>query len=184
MAKTALGYLSEEATRLALAQPITTGGATITAGALAAAARATRGYPYFVQLYGYHCWRLAGGGAINETHLEFAAEAVTADVAANLYQPRLAQLSPLERAYLRLSPSTGNASSPPPTRRAPLHVAPGNYPAPETRSSSSTTSSSSSNPGRCRSPCPVSHSGCAAPWRWSSHLCGKASARHRPRHQR
>ncbi|MDQ6614809.1 MAG: ATP-binding protein [Actinomycetota bacterium] len=101
MAKQPLGYLGEDATRLALLQPIVTRGATITPAALDAAARATRGYPYFVQLYGFHCWRLADGRNINEDHVDRAALVVAAEVAANLYQPRMARLSALERAYLR-----------------------------------------------------------------------------------
>jgi len=96
-----LGYLSDDAARLALLQPITTRGATITAAALDAAARATRGYAYFVQLYGYHCWRLADGHNINEHHVDLAAQAVADEVTANLYRPRMARLSALERAYLR-----------------------------------------------------------------------------------
>jgi hypothetical protein len=101
MAKVSLGYLSRDATRLALLQPIAEHGAAITADALDAATDASRGYAYFVQLYGFHSWRLAGGGPIDLRHVTAAGVAVAHDAAEAIYQPRIGRLSTLEAAYVR-----------------------------------------------------------------------------------
>jgi hypothetical protein len=101
MAKVSLGYLSRDATRLALLQPIAEHGAPITADALDAATDASRGYAYFVQLYGFHCWRLAGGGPIDLRHVTAAGAAVAQDAAEAIYQPRIGRLSTLDAAYVR-----------------------------------------------------------------------------------
>lgn len=107
MTKIPLGHLTRDATRLALLQPIVHNGAAITDQALDAATEASRGYPYFVQLYGYHCWRLAAGDTIEVTHVSAAGPAVAQDAAENIYQPRMARLSALEAAYVRAAAEHG-----------------------------------------------------------------------------
>lgn len=52
--------------RETMAQTIADYGRTITDTALTAAAVATGGYPFMIQLVGYHCWRKADGDVIDE----------------------------------------------------------------------------------------------------------------------
>ncbi len=57
-ARARLGPLDQHETRRALLQPITESGCTIDDDALAEAAAATLGYPYMIQLVGFHSWQM------------------------------------------------------------------------------------------------------------------------------
>ena len=57
-ARAPLGPLAPDETRLALREPITRNNSGIDSDALAEAVAATLGYPYMIQLVGFHAWRL------------------------------------------------------------------------------------------------------------------------------
>ncbi len=58
MTKAELGYLDPSVVRLALAGPLATNGAGIDEPALEGLIQASGGYPYLVQLLGYHAWEV------------------------------------------------------------------------------------------------------------------------------
>ena len=95
-----LGEVPIAAVREALRQTFADHGRTIDAGALRRAADATEGYPFLVQLVGYHIWRRATGEHVS-------AEAVAAGVAdaeqrigETVHSSAVADLSNGDRVFL------------------------------------------------------------------------------------
>jgi hypothetical protein len=100
---TELGMLSRDETRLALLEPANALGATWDEDAPATPAGASSGYPYFVQLAGYHAWQHAApgpGGRIGQIDAGVAALAVQHD-ADRMFQDRFERLGPAQQRYLR-----------------------------------------------------------------------------------
>ena len=98
-----LQALSAAATAEALAVPAEQRGVRWDGDGLAQAVEATGGYPYFVQLIGYECWRAAASGGARSV---IRTEHVVAGVAAaereadRVYASRVAEVPDTERAYL------------------------------------------------------------------------------------
>lgn len=60
----------------------------------------TRGYPYFLQAWGYEVWNTAEGSPIGVADVERAAPRVRAKLDANFFLVRLDRLTPFEKSYL------------------------------------------------------------------------------------
>ncbi len=98
-----IGLLSHDATRTALQVPIGQAGGSIDESALDLATRSSGGYPFMVQLVGYHGWESCGDGA---KHLAiddmqegvYEADQALADM---LLMPLWSALSPTDRDVLR-----------------------------------------------------------------------------------
>ncbi len=102
IARTQLDPLSPEESAEALRAPIEAAGGTIGDEALAAAAAATSGYPFMVQLVGYHSWERCAdaGGAITPDDVRAAIGAATGDMEVQVFAPMVRDLSDTDRLVL------------------------------------------------------------------------------------
>jgi hypothetical protein len=92
-------HLSDVATALRL--PIEHAGRHITPAALEAAAIATAGYPFLVQLVGYQIWKQEPSApTITVAHVEAAMPAVQRRLGTLVHEPSLADVSVVDRTYL------------------------------------------------------------------------------------
>lgn len=86
--------------RAALRATITDSGLRITDPALDTATRATGGYPFMIQLVGYHIWRKATDGVIDEDAVEAGVPAARKRLGSTVHATALADLSDVDRTYL------------------------------------------------------------------------------------
>ena len=102
IARTQLDPLSHEESVEALQEPIQAAGGTIDDDALAAAAAATSGYPFMVQLVGYHSWEhcVDPSDGIKSGDVLMAIDAATTDMEAQVFTPILRDLSDTDRMVL------------------------------------------------------------------------------------
>lgn len=102
IARTQLDPLSAEESAEALRAPIGAAGGTIGDEALTAAAAATSGYPFMVQLVGYHSWERCAdpGGAITSDDVRAAIGAATGDMEVQVFAPMVRDLSDTDRLVL------------------------------------------------------------------------------------
>ena len=102
IARTQLDPLSPEESAEALRVPIEAAGGTIGDEALTAAAGATSGYPFMVQLVGYHSWerRADPGGTITPDDVQAAIGAATGDMEVQVFAPMIRDLSDTDRLVL------------------------------------------------------------------------------------
>lgn len=97
-----IGALSEADAEVAVANPMNDNGVRMEAAAVAEVFRITRGYPYFLQEYGYQLWQAVDVPQITrETVLELA-KAVEARLDGNFFDVRFDRVSNAERAFLRV----------------------------------------------------------------------------------
>ncbi|AKK03430.1 ATP-binding protein [Corynebacterium epidermidicanis] len=101
-----LGAVRREDAERGLADPVTTAGAHWEDSALRAAVEATHGYPFLIQLIGYHAWNAAGGVsdgdavAIDGAAAGNAIERAAVELGNLVIEPTLARCTALERAFL------------------------------------------------------------------------------------
>ncbi len=96
-----LGAVSYADVELAIRTPIENSGRKITDGALAAAAGATQGYPFLVQLVGYQMWSVAPDEpVITEKQADFGIDRAVRRVGRLVHEPALGGLSDVDRAFL------------------------------------------------------------------------------------
>lgn len=96
-----LGAVRREDALRGLAQPVSEAGASWHPDALAAAVEATHGYPFLIQLIGYHAWNAAGGEYITAKAAWSAVERAAVELGNLVIEPTLARCTPLERAFLQ-----------------------------------------------------------------------------------
>jgi hypothetical protein len=88
------------AVREALARPIAESGRKITDDALDLATEATGGYPFMIQLVGYHCWRKAIDGLIDTQTALLGVDAARKRLGTTVHATALADLSDVDRTFL------------------------------------------------------------------------------------
>jgi hypothetical protein len=86
--------------RQAFADTIEAHGRTISPGALDQATAATGGYPFMIQLVGYHIWRKAEGDRIDERATAAGIPAAQTRLGALVHGPALHDLTPVDRTFL------------------------------------------------------------------------------------
>ena len=96
-----VGALSKDETMLAIGTPLSAGGVAIDDKALRQVAQESRGYPYFIQEWGYQLWNRAAGKQIQSKDVSALAEKVEARLDANFFRVRIERLTPGERDFLR-----------------------------------------------------------------------------------
>jgi hypothetical protein len=85
----------------AIEVPVQDQGYEISATALQIATDGTRGYPFMIQLVGWHTWQRAGGADhIDEHHARQGVEKASRKVGALVHAPALADLSDIDRSFL------------------------------------------------------------------------------------
>jgi len=97
-----IGTLSEEDTKIAIAQPAVSRGVGITTDAVDLLWNETGGYPYFVQLYGYHMWDQAqpNPGAVLSKADAIRGVASAREKVTNLFNSRFTSLSKQEKLFV------------------------------------------------------------------------------------
>lgn len=99
-----------EDARRALRGPIEGGGRVISPEDLETAAVASRGYPFLIQLVGYHIWRLHPRRVlIDAKDVALGVEEARRLMGARLHEAAVADLTPVERSFLRAMASVDGA---------------------------------------------------------------------------
>lgn len=102
MPKIELGFLGPDATRLALTKPAADRGVRYTDEALTTLVEASAGYPYFVQLLGYHAWEAKRSRIIARDEVTTAVREAARMAARQVFAPRWDRLAPKEQDFLRM----------------------------------------------------------------------------------
>ena len=96
-----VGALSEEDAAKALREPAQATGVVFEAPALSEVFRLTKGYPYFLQEWGYQSWNLAPASPITLPIVQGATTRVIPRLDQNFFRVRFDRLTPSEKNFLR-----------------------------------------------------------------------------------
>ena len=102
-----LAALTPEDAAAALAEPARSEGVTFDPAALDRIIEVTRGYPYFLQEWGYHTWNIAAASPIREADVAEASPTALKKLDESFFRVRLDRLTPRERDYLRAMAELG-----------------------------------------------------------------------------
>jgi hypothetical protein len=102
-----VGPLNDADACAAVQEPIEREGASITRKALLEIARATEGYPYFLQEWASHAWNHATAPPIELADVTASRDAVIAALDQGFFRVRFDRLTPAERDYLRAMAELG-----------------------------------------------------------------------------
>ena len=96
-----LDALEEADAWQAIRDPVVAEGASISDAALGEIYRRTRGYPYFLQEWGYTAWNLAADATITEADARAATAESIRKLDASFFRVRFDRTTPAEREYMR-----------------------------------------------------------------------------------
>ena len=96
-----IGALSQENTAKALQEPAQAAGVAFEAAALDEVFQLTKGYPYFLQEWGYVAWNLATTSPISLQVVRDAKSTVIPRLDENFFRVRYDRLTPSEKNFLR-----------------------------------------------------------------------------------
>lgn len=102
-----IGALSEEDTAKALREPAQAAGVAFESPALKEVFRLTKGYPYFLQEWGYVAWNLARVNSITLQIVRDATKMVIPRLDKNFFRVRFDRLTPSEKNFLRAMAELG-----------------------------------------------------------------------------
>jgi len=68
----------------------------------------TLGYPFFLQVWGYHAWEIAPGSPINAGHARQATLLATTELDRGFFKVRLDRLTPRQQQYVRAMAEVGD----------------------------------------------------------------------------
>jgi hypothetical protein len=102
-----VGPLPQEAARVAIANPASDQGVTVTEEALHQIFQETHGYPYFLQEWGKHAWDIAQASPINLDDVKAASRTAVVALDEGFFRVRFDRLTPLEKKYLRAMAELG-----------------------------------------------------------------------------
>jgi hypothetical protein len=102
-----IGSLDDADARAALEIPASAAGISFAADALDELVRASQGYPYFLQEWGYHVWNHALGSPVPASDVHAVRALVLAALDRDFFRVRLDRLTPKEREYLRAMAELG-----------------------------------------------------------------------------
>ena len=102
-----VGALSEEDTAKALQDPARAAGITFTAEALQVVFQLTKGYPYFLQEWGYQAWNLAKTSPITLEVVQNTTAIVIPRLDQDFFRVRFDRLTPSEKKFLRAMAELG-----------------------------------------------------------------------------
>jgi hypothetical protein len=106
-----VGALSEEDAARALREPAKAVGVAFESLALEEVFRLTKGYPYFLQEWGYQAWNLAVTSPITLQIVKDATVAVTPRLDQNFFRVRYDRLTPSEKNFLRAMAQLGSGAT-------------------------------------------------------------------------
>jgi hypothetical protein len=102
-----VGPLTEDAAREAIAAPVQREGVEIAEEALSVIVQKTKGYPYFLQEWGYHAWNAANASPITGDDAERATTQALQALDKGFFRVRLDRLTPREKEYMRAMAELG-----------------------------------------------------------------------------
>lgn len=102
-----VGELTEEETVKALLDPVRAEGVEFELDAMKEIFRLTRGYPYFIQEWGYQSWNQARHSPITLTDVSRATATVSQRLDDNFFRVRFDRLTPQEKFFLRAMAQSG-----------------------------------------------------------------------------
>lgn len=102
-----VGPLAERDAAKALQEPVQQAGVTFDPAALHEIYRLTRGYPYFLQEWGYQAWNHAAASPISLAVVQETSETVSKRLDENFFRVRFDRLTPREKKYLRAMAELG-----------------------------------------------------------------------------
>ncbi len=102
-----IGPLSEDESAKAVQGPIESAGERIESDALREIYRLTRGYPYFIQEWGYQAWNHAPSSPITAAIVRETTRMVEKRLDENFFRVRFNRLTPREKAFLRAMAGMG-----------------------------------------------------------------------------
>lgn len=102
-----IAALSEDDASRALRDPARAAGVLFEDVALSEIVRMTRGYPYFLQEWGYQAWNMAPSSPITSGIIEVATATVINRLDQNFFRVRFDRLTPKEKRYLRAMAELG-----------------------------------------------------------------------------
>jgi len=102
-----IGPLSEPESVLAIKEPIESAGEAIEDAALQEIFRLTKGYPYFLQEWGYQAWNQAECSPITSAIVRETTNLVERRLDENFFRVRFNRLTPSEKTYLRAMAELG-----------------------------------------------------------------------------
>lgn len=102
-----IGPLSEKESRRALAKPAAEAGVRYDEEAIALVVQQTQGYPYFLQEWGYQCWKARKGPTISLQDARRAGKAAVERLDRNFFRSRFERLSDPQKNYLRAMAALG-----------------------------------------------------------------------------
>lgn len=102
-----IGALSESDTAKALNEPAKAAGVTFATAALTEIYRLTKGYPYFLQEWGYQSWNHAQQSPITIAFVQKATQTVIQRLDKNFFRVRFDRLIPSEKSFLRAMAELG-----------------------------------------------------------------------------
>lgn len=102
-----IGPLSETESVLAIKEPIESAGETVEDAAIREIFRLTKGYPYFLQEWGYQAWNQAERSPITAAIVQETTGLVERRLDENFFRVRFNRLTPREKTYLRAMAELG-----------------------------------------------------------------------------
>jgi len=102
-----VGALSAEDAAKALREPARAAGVAVEPAALQEVFRLTKGYPYFLQEWGYQTWNLATASPITLDMVQDATATVIPRLDRNFFRVRFDRLTPSEKNFLRAMAERG-----------------------------------------------------------------------------
>jgi hypothetical protein len=99
--------LPPDAAKIAIQRPLESQGVAIDANAIARILGETRGYPYFLQEWGKHCWDVAERSPITLSDVRDASTTAVAALDESFFRVRFDRLTPSEKRYLRAMAELG-----------------------------------------------------------------------------
>ena len=105
-----VGALDPADAMLAVQEPVQEQSVQFTEEALREIVRQTKGYPYFLQEWGYQAWNIANGSPIEIAVVKRATEESIRRLDANFFRVRFDRLTPREKEYLRALADMGDTT--------------------------------------------------------------------------
>lgn len=102
-----VGPLPEADAARALQEPMHKAGEAFAPAALHEIFRLTRGYPYFLQEWGYQAWNHAAASPVGLQVVQESSELVARRLDENFFRVRFGRLTPREKTYLRAMAELG-----------------------------------------------------------------------------
>ncbi len=96
-----IGALPYEAVVEALQRPVKPKGVIFSEDAVKEIYDNTKGYPYFLQEWGSHCWAVASGETIHKNDADLAAQLAITQLDTAFFRVRFDRCTPTEKIYMR-----------------------------------------------------------------------------------